>query len=144
MTIQIKDRIYLDGKLYELLSTPLESFLEARFNMPKLRGRNSNCWRGYVASWRIRNNVLFLTGFQQVSPRIVFNTNEIITSTKLVAEWYTGILRIPVGYVIHHYSNDVPLHEKEIHIYVESGLVMNHEVIHNKYVPSDESDDIPF
>jgi len=142
MTIQKNDRIYIDGKLYELLSTPLKAFFEDNPDIPTFKGKMPGCKRGYVATWRLRNNVLYLTGFQQVSPDIFINANKVLTGPKIFAVWYKGILRIPVGPVIHHYSNGAELHEREIRIYVEYGVVMNHEIVHNQYVSSDKSNNI--
>jgi len=70
MAIQQKDRIYLNGELFELLSTPLKTFFEGQPDIPAFSGKVAECRRGYMASWRIRNNVLYLTGFQQVSPTV--------------------------------------------------------------------------
>ena len=77
MTIQINDRIYLNGKLYELLSAPLNAYFEANPEIQEFSGNDSCCERGYVASWRIRNNVLYLTGFQQVNPTVLVNKNRL-------------------------------------------------------------------
>ncbi len=142
MTNQIKDRIYLDDKVFELLSTPLRYFFEAHPDIPRFRGMSSSCRRGYVAAWRIRNNVLYLIGFQQVHPDIDINSNHIIARPKTLADWYTGTLHIPLGNILPDHTRGLQRYEKEIHIYIKSGVVYNHEVVHNQYAPSDKRDNI--
>lgn len=136
MAIQQKDRIYLDGELFELLSTPLNAFFEAHPDIPSFRGKMPECRKGYMASWRIRNNVLYLTGFQQVSPTVVINPRDVLSGPKMVADWYDGTLRIPIDSDISNPDGDGDPHETELHIYVQRGVVYNHEIVQKKHVPS--------
>ncbi|MDX8340169.1 hypothetical protein SLH46_13300 [Draconibacterium sp. IB214405] len=136
MAIQQKDRIYLDGELFELLSTPLNVFFEAHPEIPRFRGKMSECRKGYMASWRIRNNVLYLTGFQQVSPTTVINPREVLSGPKMVADWYDGTLRIPIESAI---PNPDDPHETELHITVQGGVVYNHEIVQKTHVPLNSS-----
>ncbi|WP_321375143.1 hypothetical protein [uncultured Draconibacterium sp.] len=144
MAIQRKDRIYLDGELFELLSTPLNAFFEAHPEIPSFRGKMPECRKGYMASWRIRNNVLYLTGFQQVSPTVVINHRDVLSNPKKVADWYSGKLRIPLVAIIHSSKERGVLHEKEMHIHIENGIVYNHEVVFDKNTAPDNSENKPF
>ena len=144
MAIQRNDRIYLDGQLYELLSTPLKAFFEAHPDIPFFRGRIPECRRGYIATWRIRNNVLYLTGFQQVSPTVVINPRDVLTRPKVVADWYNGILRIPIVSDLSDPEGGSDPQEMELHIYMQRGVVYNHEIIQNKYVAPDNLKNKPF
>ncbi|HYQ57879.1 MAG TPA: hypothetical protein VEP89_11100 [Draconibacterium sp.] len=139
MAIQQKDRIYLDGELFELLSTPLKAFFEAHPDIPTFRGKIPECRRGYMASWRIRNNVLYLTGFQQVNPTVVINPRDVLSGPKMVADWYDGTLRIPIDSNIANPDGDDDPHETELHIYVQRGVVYTHEIVQKKHVPSNNS-----
>lgn len=139
MVIQQKDRIYLDGELFELLSTPLKAFFETHPDIPAFSGKMPECSRGYMASWRIRNNVLYLTGFQQVSPTAVINPGDVFTSPKRVADWYDGTLRIPIDSDIPDPDGCGEPHETELHIYVRRGVIYNHEIIRRKHVSSNNS-----
>ncbi|KJF41962.1 hypothetical protein [Draconibacterium sediminis] len=139
MANQQNDRIYLDGELYELLSTPLKVFFEARPDIPAFRGKIPECRRGYMASWRIRNNVLYLTGFQQVSPTVVINPRDVLTGPKMVADWYDGTLRIPIDSDKSGVDGGDNSHETELHITVQGGVVYNHEIVQKKHVPSNNS-----
>ena len=139
MAIQQKDRIYLNGELFELLSTPLKTFFEGQPDIPAFSGKIAECRRGYMASWRIRNNVLYLTGFQQVSPTVVINPGDVLTRPKIVADWYDGILRIPIGSDMPNSDGDDDSHKKELHIYIQRGVVYTHEIVQKNHVPSKDS-----
>lgn len=139
MAIQQKDRIYLDGELLELLSTPLKTFFEAHPEIPVFKGKIAECRRGYMASWRIRNNVLYLTGFQQVNPTVVINPRDVLTGPEMVADWYDGTLRIPVDSVISDSDGGDDAQETELHIYVQRGVVYTHEIVQKKPAPSNNS-----
>ncbi|WP_319480460.1 hypothetical protein [uncultured Draconibacterium sp.] len=139
MAIQQKDRIYLDGKLFELLSTPLKTFFEAHPEIPTFSGKIPECSRGYMASWRIRNNVLYLTGFQQVSPTVVINPRDVLSSPKIVADWYDGTLRIPIDSLIPNSDGGDDPHDAELHITVQRGVVYTHEIVQKKHVSSSNS-----
>ena len=139
MAIQQKDRIYLDGELFELLSTPLNSFFEVHREIPAFRGKIKECRRGYMASWRIRNNVLYLTGFQQVSPTVIINPRDVLSSPKMVADWYDGTLRIPIDSDVQNPDGGDDPHETELHIHVQNGVVYTHEIVQKQHVPSNSS-----
>ncbi|WP_319590606.1 hypothetical protein [uncultured Draconibacterium sp.] len=139
MAIQQKDRIYLDGELFELLSTPLKAFFKAHPDIPAFRGKMPECRKGYMASWRIRNNVLYLTGFQQVSPTVVINPRDVLTSPKMVADWYDGTLRIPIDSDVQNSEGNGDPHETELHIAIQRGVVYNHEIVQKNHVPSTNS-----
>lgn len=139
MAIQRKDRIYLDGELFELLSTPLKAFFEEHPEIPSFRGKMPECRKGYMASWRIRNNVLYLTGFQQVSPTVVINPRDVLSNPKMVADWYYGTLRIPFHSDLQNPEGEGGPHETELHIAIQRGVVYNHEIVQKNHVPSTNS-----
>ena len=56
--------------------------------------------------------------------------------------WYTGTLQIPVGSIVHRFSNGRLLYEKDIFLYIEDGIVLNHEVKYNQRIPRDQKDNI--
>ena len=67
-TEQMSDRLIIDGELFALVAYygpyPLESY-QVKFSPKMLFGESatcvaSTCWRGYVATWSIENDSLFL------------------------------------------------------------------------------------
>ena len=60
-TAQFSDYLILNGKKYSLHSNPLEEYFEEYpDNRPETSGRCSALWRGYVATFEIKNKKLVL------------------------------------------------------------------------------------
>ncbi len=147
MTVQIEEKIIINGEKYVLLSQPLEPFLKLLDKDLKLIPFGSHCWRGYVGTWEIMNNVLYL-----VHLKLQYDKKDEDKLTPLLldeviyqATWYTGELRVPFGKQYERTSYYHPLHEKEMIFTVVKGLVTNHKIIENDEPVYDEEDDkLPF
>lgn len=109
-TAQQPDILFLDGKQEPIFTNPLEPFLARR---PTLRPESPNTanWRGYVATFRIRDGALWLERvevsrylgkvdgehkreIEDALPRFFPGKREVL------ADWYTGVLLIPRGKMI--------------------------------------------
>jgi hypothetical protein len=99
MCIQIKDSITIKGIKYSLYTTPLDSYWTKRNPKPGIRVVRTSCRRGYIATWELSDNCLYIInmifyapgkdrGLDYVFP---FNTR------KIMADWFTGELQIPIG-----------------------------------------------
>lgn len=58
MTAQCRERLIYNGEEYYLATEPLASYLikhDIRFIAP-----HTACWRGYIGSWLIEDNKLYL------------------------------------------------------------------------------------
>ena len=103
MTIQKKDSIIIKGVKYHLFTTPLDSYWTKRRPKPITRVPSSNCWRGYVATWEIFENDLYLIDIKFYAPdgdlgyKCMFHINP----EGLKASWFTGELRIPLGNILY-------------------------------------------
>ena len=146
MTVQVEEKIIIDGNKYVLLSEPLEPLLKRFKKNLKLEPYGSYCWRGYVGTWSIRNNVLYLEHL-----KINYHPQDedllaplLVDKLHYVAEWYTGELRVPFGKQYERTSYYHPLHEKEMVFAVENGLILNHKIIENDEPVYDEDDELPF
>jgi hypothetical protein len=62
MTAQIPDIIFLDGKAFALLGTPLEAYFKRIKWRRSFRWTSTDNLRGYVARWEVFGKRLFLTG----------------------------------------------------------------------------------
>lgn len=98
MTDQTCEFISIEGKRYPLLTEPFEPYVEGNPDI-LFFANNSACWRGYIGTWKIEDNQLFLIGLKGYS-----ESNESITmktlfpkKRKVFADWYTGELHISKG-----------------------------------------------
>lgn len=115
MAAQLPDLIWLDGTQMDLYSNPLEQYWPQDSKRPAFQ-TVSECKRGYVATWEIRDNILLLKSLEaKITKRYFLFWKKIIPySLKMLfkkagdravmATWFTGKIRIPQGnrtYYVH-------------------------------------------
>ncbi len=115
MTAQIRDKILYKGQQYSLATEPLRPYLEAmEISYP---GTSTANYRGYVASWEVRDEKLYLCelmipGF---TPEMDREGDLFPGEERTFAEWYTGKLRIPHGELLDYVHNGYgSIYEKEL------------------------------
>jgi hypothetical protein len=113
-TAQYPDKIVYNGKEYRLYSNPLESYFDKNPDKrPKGRVGSSALWRGYVATFEVRSNQLFLNNieiqYRDTNDKVSFNTkwrsviDEVFPDRKdIKIDWLTGILVIPYGKLVNY------------------------------------------
>jgi hypothetical protein len=136
MTAQISDVIYFNGKKLNLFCEPLEEYFEKIGNRPDFEGPHSGLWRGYIATWRIKFDQLFLTGKEGYfpSPRTM-QLSEIFPGQdkEIKASWFTGKLIIPQGNLLQYEHIDLGnIYEKETTIEVIEGDLVEINTVINK------------
>lgn len=146
MSTQLPDKILRDGEWLDLYSNPLEQYwIAARKSRPVFYPR-FNCKRGYVATWEIKDNHLFLNDIVgNFEKRILFFVKKSASCSmkwlfpkltqrhKLVkATWFSGKLRIPLGKMMlfDHNGYDSRF-EKEQIITVDHGHILKVVVLDN-------------
>jgi len=126
MTMQVRDKIKYNRQITDFLPTPYLPEDDPRIvyltneNAP----RYSYCWRGYVATWELKNKQLFLVKISSAQYKIT-------TNDPIFADWYTGKLEIPNGKSVTPWGGDAEMrmHEDEIHITLKNGTVVKTEYI---------------
>ena len=95
MTNQKFDIFIYENLKYNFDIEPLNKFLEAN-DINICSFNNSNCIKGYIATWEIKENRMFLTNLEIVSD-IENNLLEILfkNENEVFANWYSGEIIIP-------------------------------------------------
>jgi hypothetical protein len=112
-TAQFPDKIFYKGVEYSLDSNPMEDFFKKNPDKKPRRGIISTAlWRGYIATFEIVDNQLFLRDISievEIQGSKEFDTkwesvmNEIFPGEKNVkVEWFTGLLVLPYGKMINY------------------------------------------
>lgn len=99
-TIQIPDKLFYGGKEYTMNNFYLENYFNDNpGTKPNFEISITALWRGYVATFEIENDKLYLTGVEildfEEDGRLKWKSvmNDIFPgSGKVKAEWFTGIL----------------------------------------------------
>ena len=126
MTTQVKERIIIEGERYPLINS-LSLPEDESIIQKKRKGfieKSSNCWRGYVGTWEIRDDKLYL---------IEFNSGmyDVLTNLPILADWISGSAKVATGEVKANSSWDIETYETEMHLTFENGLVVKTENIKN-------------
>ena len=152
-TAQQPDVIHYEGKKYMLFTNPLESYFKED-ERPKFRisqgGISTGNWRGYVATWRVEDDTLYLVGLDSWICKDLRPENckradlkelfgDKFRDGKVKADWFTGDLRMPDGeqlrYVHMGYDS---VYEREIILDVAAGKITGKQVIDNTKMKSKE------
>jgi len=118
-TAQLPDKIIYKGIEYDLFSNPLETYFEKNPNRkPNLNIggviiESSALWRGYVATFEIKDSIIFVKDIQiQYSDSTDGNgrvikwksvLNEVFPEQQEIkADWVSGLLVLPFGKLINY------------------------------------------
>lgn len=137
-TGQEPDHLFYKGKTEIIFNNPLESYFNKQRPKPKTLFTNSVCsaiWRGYIATWEIKENTLYLV--KMVEGRcdkkpVVIPLNKLFAGEKkaIKADWFSGKLRIQQGKQLRyvHYGYET-FYEKEVVLTIEKGLLTGEKTI---------------
>lgn len=139
MTAQIHDTLIYNGEKHRISTEPLSSYLDIKFDEYPFLSGSTNCWRGYVATWQIVNDVLSLIKLKANAivageakevgiEYLTKNSNE-----PLVADWFTGlIIAHKGGELVYIHAGYCTIFEKDIILEIEKGIFINSYEIDNK------------
>ena len=100
------DRLIHRSQNLDLCATPLEDYLKRlpKARRPKFLPGSTANWRGYVASWEIVEQRLFLTGIEDAIVQVDGKFHDATLETifprgpfPVPATWVTGEFRCPEG-----------------------------------------------
>lgn len=131
-TGQIGDRLIFNGDTLILFSNPLEEYLSNKsqrtLNDYELTWTSTACYRGYIATWEIVNDSLFLVsvqkGCQDENPQF-FDLKKEFGTSRVFVNWFTGNASAPKGKLL-YYVHDAyeSLYETEIEFQIYKGQVI--------------------
>ena len=125
MTTQIPDSIYYKKASYPIYSEPLESVLKNSELKSKLTILNTACWRGYIASWSVTDNKLYLvewTGYLKGGDEA--NISDLFSGQATVfADWFTGSIVLHIGNVIAY--DYIPKYDGTLTLEFERGIIIS-------------------
>jgi hypothetical protein len=135
MTAQFAERLRYQGEDVSMCTTPLSCYFAMGGFGPRFKFDCTALWRGYVGSWEIVDDRLYLTG---LSGMLEDGTEASLASVfpefpdRVFAHWYSGTIRIPRGRALKyvHMGFD-SVFERDLLLDVERGVVVSTRVRHN-------------
>ncbi len=137
MLPQVPEKLTYQGKRCDLPhEQPLEAWFEKHGNRPDFYVPHTALWRGYVGTWVLEDDRLFLTELegmlengQVVDLRTVFPDAD----GRVFAEWYSGTFSLPQGELQNAicigYSS---VYERYLTLTIDKGILVScHEEIND-------------
>lgn len=136
-TAQQPDKLIYNGIEYNLHSNPLESYFEKNPDKrPKGGIMSTSLWRGYVATFEIRDSVLYVKDIQISYYDTTDNDhdkqwksviNEVFPEKKEIkVDWLTGILVLPYGDLVNYvHMGYGSTYKNYILLEIEEGFLKN-------------------
>lgn len=140
MTAQCREHLVYNNEEYYLATEPLHPYLvnmKVSFTSP-----STACWRGYIGYWLIEDNKLYLTDLKAY---IDYNKNVGLdylfpAKKKVLAEWYSGEIRIPHGEMMEYvHQGYASLYERELFLKIKKGVVADQYEIDNTHLYSNRA-----
>ena len=138
-TAQIPDRMLYQGETYPLFTEPLEQYFseQAPRREALFPSVCTACWRGYVATWEVKENYLYIT--KLVAGTCRPDASEIPLATifpgqtaPVKAVWFSGELRIPQGKLLRYERRGFgAVYERELYVTIKKGRLVHEMVIDN-------------
>jgi hypothetical protein len=136
-TAQQGDVLRLNGKQYFIYTNPLKLYLQENpGKLPKSEVGSTGLWRGYVASWEVKDGHLLLVdvgilksvsqpGQKGFSTEISSVMSEMFPNEKTVpARWFSGHIIIPDGKLVKYvHMGYASIYERYIVLRIEKGAV---------------------
>lgn len=140
MTAQAAERLMYNGQQLSMCSTPLDVFLANSGRDLQFQDRSTACWRGYIASWEIRGDRLYIT---DISATLANGQDATLGDLfpgypdGAFAHWFTGEVRCPMGkqikYVHMGFSSQF---EKDLFLEFKAGVLVSERVVVNGTAPA--------
>jgi hypothetical protein len=137
MTAQFSEKIIFQGNEYFLLSTPLESYLMAMDKPPVFDSGISACWRGYVATWEVESDKLYLSKLDVLDKSFTQNAMEYLfgETRNILADWFSGELRIAMGEMAQYvHMGFESTYAKEMFLTIKKGYVIDVRFVEHEIV----------
>lgn len=135
MTAQVPEKLRYQDEEVSMCTTPLDDYFCMGGSKPNFEVPFTALWRGYVGTWEILNNRLYLIDLQAA----FFGGSEASVSTifpdtpqRVFAHWYSGTLRVPQGKLLKYVHGGFgSTYERDQLLEIERGLLVETRVISN-------------
>ena len=137
MTAQFGEKLIIDGESHTMMTQPLAVYFELSGVKPEFEVSNTALWRGYVGTWEILRERLYLL---KISANYTDRTSAKLEDffpgypDRVFAHWYSGTIRIPQGNIVKYvHMGYESVYEQDLIIRIMKGCVVSRDIIDNNY-----------
>lgn len=100
MTAQVYERLIYDGSEHMMAAEPLSDYFTLGGHDPGFVTPHTACWRGYVGTWEVVGDRLYLVDLEgQLTDGSKGSVESVFPGQggRVFADWFTGTIRVPQG-----------------------------------------------
>lgn len=135
MTAQIGEKLIYDGHEVSMCSEPLGDYFAFGGHHPEFEFTCTALWRGYVGTWEIVSDRLYivsLTGTLKNGTEATLETVFPDYPDRVFAHWYSGTLRIPEGKQLEYvHMGYASTYERDRFLKIEKGVLVGSHIRRN-------------
>ncbi len=135
MTAQIGENLIYQGQEVSMCTEPLGDYFALGGEHPDFADTCTALWRGYVGTWEIIEDRLYLINLSATLRDGTDVTLETIFPgypDRVFAHWYSGTLRIPQGKMLEYeHMGYASRYERDLMLKINKGVITETTVRHN-------------
>lgn len=135
MTAQIAEKLIYEGREHSMCSLPLHAYSELGGKLPAFAFNCTALWRGYVGTWEIVGQRLYLIGLTGTLEDGSTASLEAVFPgfpDRVFAHWCSGTLRIPEGRMLDYvHMGFGSTYERDRFLRFEKGVLVETRVREN-------------
>ena len=141
MTAQIAEKLLYQGEKVAMCTNPLDDYFAMGGTSPRFQATTTALWRGYVGTWEIVDNRLYLVSLDATLEDGTDATLETVFpgfKDRVFAHWYSGTIRVPQGKQLEYvHMGYASTYEKDLLLHIERGVVISTQVRQNGVAKSE-------
>lgn len=138
MTAQFSEKMIYKGEELSLCDEPLHYYLQTIGKDLKLQAPSTALWRGYVGTWTIEDERLYLVklkGFKEAaSGTAEIELGDVFPEYPdgVFAHWYTGELLCPMGGLLEYvHGGYASRYEMDLFLRIGKGILVSERIVNN-------------
>lgn len=105
MTAQISEKLLFEGERHAMCTNPLGDYCALGGELPNFASNCTALWRGYVGTWEVINERLYLVDLSgELESGEDANLETVFPGygDRVFAHWYSGTIRLPQGKMLEY------------------------------------------
>lgn len=145
MTAQAPEVLRYESREHPMCTEPLEAWFELSGRKSPFHGYCSANWRGYIGTWEVREQRLYLLELEGKGERGAdLDLASLFPDypTRVYAHWYSGTVRLPEGRLLHYeHGGYASTYERDRLLRFDKGVLVETRVQRNGEAEGVEAED---
>nr|MBP7911909.1 hypothetical protein [Pseudomonadales bacterium] len=144
MTAQIPEVLRFESREHPMCTEPLEDYFELGGRKSPFASYCTANWRGYIGTWEVRGQRLYLVGLEGRSGEGAELTLVSLFpghGSRVYAHWYSGTVRLPEGKLLKYFHGGYgSTYERDRLLRFDKGVLVETSVQRNGEAAGDDAE----